>query len=182
MSGWIREWRRVHHSSLDDIAGSRTRGNESEGHLSLIRSPEWLDSDESDAGDEQLVKAQQVSDDERWWAEVDRAIATDSIADDFFAHSPAVIDLDPPAPSGACPCGRLPHLCTCEYYRQQRLREQQRQQHIGPQIAEDVQQFGYLQFGGSATREHRGDAAAGEATSHHGQKSHAVELTAGTSR
>ena len=84
-----------------------------------------LRSSESDDADEPHVRSQVESEDERWWAEVDRAIATDSIADDFFAHSPAVIDLDPPALSGACPCGRLPHLCTCEYYR--RLRQQELQ-------------------------------------------------------
>ena len=75
----------------------------------------------------------------------------DGVSVGFFAPGPTITSLARPATSDACPCGRLPHLCTCEYYRQQRLREQQRQQHIEPQIADDVQQPGYLQLGGSAT-------------------------------
>jgi len=98
-----------------------------------------IDSDESDAGDEQLAKTQMMSSDERWWAEVDVAIETDGVACGYFAPGPTVTSLDLPTHPGACPCGRLPHLCTCEYHRLRRLREQQLQRQSEHQHAEAVQ-------------------------------------------
>ena len=61
--------------------------------------------------------------DEQWWQEVEREIEADSGGSSVFDRSPTIVDLLQPLqqPLAACACGRLPHLCTCEYYRLKRI-------------------------------------------------------------
>ena len=68
-----------------------------------------------------------MSGDQLWWEEVDVAMAADETAADFFAPSPTITVLAQSFASGGCHCGKLPHLCTCEYYRQLRQGTLERQ-------------------------------------------------------
>ena len=79
-----------------------------------------VDGDDHEAGGVGCDADPALRDDERWWREVEQAIEADDVGIVAFDHTPKITDLlEPPS---ACACGRLPHLCTCEYHRLQLLR------------------------------------------------------------
>ena len=100
-----------------DAAGSSR--NEADRNLPLHQKIECLtlDSDDPVEAEAPHKGTQAETEDGRWWLEVDSAIEADGITDGFFAHGPSIANVAQPAPSAACACGRLPHLCTCEYHR-----------------------------------------------------------------
>jgi len=65
-------------------------------------------------------------------------MAAEEATADFFAPGPTITVIAQPCESDDCHCGKLPHLCTCDYYRQLRRREQEQQQLAEHDTAGDV--------------------------------------------
>ena len=83
-----------------------------------------LDVSDSD-GETGPHTSQAVHDDEAWWSDIDAAMQADDAAGGFFADGPSIANLQVDLHQATCHCGKLPHLCTCEYYRRQREIESQ---------------------------------------------------------
>ena len=84
-----------------------------------------------------------VPDDQAWWSEVEAAMQDDRAANGFFAEAPTIASLEVNIHSTSCHCGKLPHLCTCEYYRALRRLELQGVQQLEIVNVTDSEEAGH---------------------------------------